>query len=116
MRATREQRRLLMLLALVADRAQMLVDAKHDQHEFRADACADDTDHDAGEARQHQNEPAERADRHRCEAGKDAGNDEQHDQRDHQPVERLDTGRRDEAVPLKQIAKFKHRQNSPEKM
>jgi preprotein translocase subunit SecD len=46
-------------------------------------------------------------------AGKDAGNAEQHDQADHQPVERLDDRGRDEAVPLKQIPKFKHRSFSP---
>ena len=52
---------------------------------------------------------AERTDRHRGQAGKNAGDAEQRDQRDDQPVKGLDDGGRDEAVPLKQIPKFKHR-------
>jgi len=60
-----------------------------------------------------QNKSAERADRHRGQAGKNAGDAEQADQRDHQPVEGLDDGGRDETVPLKQIPKFKHRSFSP---
>ena len=54
-------------------------------------------------------ETAERADRHQGEAVEDAGNAEQHDQADHQPVERLDDRRRDEAVPLEQVLKIEHR-------
>src|ERR1019366_410860 len=38
---------------------------------------------------------------------------EQRNQRDDQPVKGLDDGGRDEAVPLKQIPKFKHRSFSP---
>ena len=95
--------------SLVADRAEMLVDTKYDQDEFRGDARKDDADHHAGDRGQQQNESAERADRHRGQAVKDAGNAEQHNQRDDQPVERLDDGGRDETVPLKQIPKFKHR-------
>ena len=64
---------------------------------------------DAGDRRQQHDEAAERADRHRGEAGENAGNAEQHDQADHQPVKRLDDRGRDETVPLKQILKIEHR-------
>src|SRR5205814_789852 len=40
---------------------------------------------------------------------KNAGDTEQHDQSDHQPVKRLDDRGGDEAVPLKQILKIEHR-------
>ena len=86
-------------LPLVADRAEVLVDSEYDQDEFRDDARKHDADHHAGDRRQHQDEAAERADRHRGQAGKNAGDAEQADQRDHQPVEGLDDGGRDEAVP-----------------
>ena len=84
---------------LVADGAEVLVDAKHDQDEFRGDARENDSDHHAGNRGQQHDESAERADRHRGQAGKNAGDAEQADQRDHQPVEGLDDGGRDEAVP-----------------
>src|ERR1700691_2490501 len=95
--------------ALVADRAEMLVDAKHDQDEFRGDARKDDPDHHAGDRGQQEDESAERTDRHRGQGAEDAGNTEQQYQRDDEPVEGLDDGGRDETVPLKQIPKFKHR-------
>src|ERR1700722_13531750 len=60
----------LMPGALVADRAEMLIDAKHDQDEFRGDARKNDTDHHAGDRGEQQNESAERADRHRGQAVK----------------------------------------------
>ncbi len=43
----------------------MLVDAKHDQNEFRRDARKHDSDEYPGDRRQQQNEPGERADCHR---------------------------------------------------
>ena len=73
---------------------------------MRENTIADDH---AGDRGQQQDESAERRDRHRGEAGEDAGNAEQHDQADHQPVERLDDRGRDETVPLKQILKIEHR-------
>ena len=65
--------------ALVADRAEVLVDAKHDQDKFRRDARENDADDDAGDRGQQLNESAERADGHRGEAGKDAGDAKQPD-------------------------------------
>ena len=65
----------------------------------------------AGDRGQQHDESAERADRHRGQAGENAGDAEQHDQRDDQPVKGLDDGGRDETVPLKQILKFKHRRS-----
>src|ERR1700744_1158925 len=99
----------LMPLTLVADGAEMFVDAEYDQDEFGGDARKDHADDHAGGRGKHQDEPAERTHRHGGEAGENAGDAEQHDQRDHQPVEGLDDGRRDKAVPLKQILKIKHR-------
>src|SRR5512140_3463000 len=93
----------------------MLVDAKHDQDEFGGDARKYDSDDYAGDRGQQQDESAERADRHRGQAGEDAGDAEQRNQRDDQPIKRLDDGGRDEAVPLKQIPKVKHRWFSPGK-
>ena len=95
--------------ALVADRAEMLIDAKHDQYEFGGDARKHHPGNYAGNAGQHDQKPAEWTDRHRGKPGKNAGDAEQYRQRDDQPVKRLDDGGRDEAVPLKQIAKFEHR-------
>src|SRR5258705_12316090 len=99
--------------ALITDGAEVLIDAEHDQDEFGGNGRKNDSDHYAGDRRQQQNETAERADRHRGQAGKNARDAEQADQRDHQPVESLDDGGRNEAVPLKQIPKFKHRSFSP---
>jgi len=82
----------------------MLVDAEHDQDQFRGDAREHHADDDARDRFQHDQEAAERADRHRGEAGEDSGESEQADHADHQPVEGLDDRRRDEAVPLKQVA------------
>src|SRR5882757_8069104 len=104
-----------MHLALVADGTEVFVDAKHDQDEFRDNPREYDTDDHAGDRGQQHDETAERADRHRRQAGKDAGDAEQRNQRDHQPVEGLDDGGRDEAVPLKQIPKLEHRSFSPGK-
>src|SRR5438105_11399658 len=96
-------------LPLIADRAEVLVDAEDDQDEFRGDARKHHADHDTGDRGQQQDEPAERADRHRGKRRKDPGQAEQHDQADDQPVEGLDDRGRDEAVPLKQILKIEHR-------
>src|SRR6266404_2104067 len=71
---------------LVADGAEMLVDAKHDQDEFRGNARKNDSDHHAGDRGQQQNESAERADRHLGLAEKIAADTEQTDQRDPQPI------------------------------
>src|SRR6266403_2058998 len=98
---------------LIADGAEVFIDAKHDEDEFGGDTRKNDSDHYAGDRGQQQNESAERADRHLGQAGKNAADAKQADQRDHQPVEGLDDGGRDKAVPLKQIPKFKHRSFSP---
>ena len=65
---TRQTRVQFAHLALVADRAEVLVDAEHDQDEFRGDARKHHADHDAGDRGQQQDESAERADRHRGKA------------------------------------------------
>jgi len=96
-------------LPLVADGAEVFVDAEYDQDEFGDDAREHDADDDGCDAGQYHDEPAERADRHRRQPGEDPGNAEQDHQCDGQPVEGLNDRRRDEPVPLKQIPKFKHR-------
>jgi hypothetical protein len=84
--------------ALVADGAEVLIDAEYDQDELRSDAREHDADDDAGDRGKQHQKTAERADRHRGEAGKDTGNTHQADQRNNEPVERLDDGGRDETV------------------
>src|SRR3954464_11387343 len=96
-------------LPLIPDRAQVLVDSEDDQNEFRGDARKHHAYHDTGDRGQQQDEPAERADRHRGKRRKDSGQAEQYDQADDQPVESLDDRGCDEAVPLKQILKIEHR-------
>src|SRR5271170_2238655 len=96
-------------LPLVTDRAEVFVDAKHDQDEFGDDARKDHAYDHAGDGGQQHDEAAERADRHHGETGKNAGDAEQHDQCDHQPIKGLDDRGRDKTVPLKQILKIKHR-------
>ena len=85
-----------MPLSLVADRAEVFVDTKHDQDELRDDTREHDADDDAGDRIEQHQKSAERADRHRGEAGKDAGNAHQADQCNHEPVECLDDGGCDE--------------------
>src|SRR3954463_5672501 len=94
--------------ALIPDRAEMLVDAEDDQDQFRGNAREHDPDDDARDRLQHHQEAGDRTDRHRGEACEDAGEAEQADHGDHQPVEGLNDGRRDEAVPLKQVAEENH--------
>src|SRR4051812_15460100 len=96
-------------LTLVADRAEVLVDAEYDQDEFGGDARKHHADDHAGDRGQQQDESAERADRHRRQARENTGDAEQHDQADHQPVKGLDDRGGDEAVPLKQVLEIEHR-------
>ena len=76
----------------------MLVDAEHDEDEFRNDAREHDADDDARDRVEQHQESGERADRHRGKPRNDAGDAEQANQRDHEPVERLDDSGRYEAV------------------
>src|SRR5579872_2054926 len=99
----------LMSGALIADRAEMLIDAKDDQDEFGRDAREDNADDDAGDRGQQLYETSERADGHRRQAGENAGDSEQSDERDGQPVKGLDDRGGNKAVPLKQILKIQHR-------
>jgi hypothetical protein len=68
-----------MFRAMVADCAEMFVDAKHNQYEFGGNAREDDADDDAGDRGQELKKPAEWADCHRGKAGKDATEAEQPD-------------------------------------
>src|SRR5947209_8360263 len=97
---------------LIANRAEMFVDTEYDQNELGRDAREDDADDDARNRGQQLDEAAERADRHCREAGENACDAEQSDERDNQPVKRLDDRRRNETIPLKQILKIEHRRFS----
>src|ERR1700757_2537851 len=75
------------MLALAADRAEVLVDAEDDEDELRPDAGEDHTD----KGDQHPPPQARRP---------------PHD--DGQPIEYLDDRRRDEAFPLEKVANIEH--------
>ena len=58
--------------ALVADCAEVFVDAEYDQDEFRENAREHDPDHHAGDAGEQHQKSTKWADRHGGEAGEDA--------------------------------------------
>src|SRR6478752_4505836 len=100
-------------LAATSDRTEMLVDAEHDQDEFGDDPREQHADrHPQQAAQQHEHADAG-AGRHHLYRGPDAGEAEQNDEGDGQPEEQLDDRGRDEALPLKQVAKAEHRWVSP---
>src|SRR5262249_45037138 len=103
------------LLTALADRAEMLVDAEHDQHELGDDAREDHADHHSDQAGDDPEQTAERAERHQGEAGDDAGEAEQNRNADCEPIEDLDDRRRDEPFPLEQVAKIEHGLPPPDK-
>src|SRR5262249_32825167 len=98
----------LHLLSALADRAEMLVDAEHDQHELGDDAREDHPDHRPDQAADDPEQTAERRERHQGEPGYDAGEAEQGRNADREPVENFDDRRRDEPFPLEQVAKIEH--------
>src|SRR5438045_6885699 len=63
-------------VALITDRAEMLVDAKHDKDEFRRNPRKYHPDDHTGDRRQQQDEPAELHDGNCREAGEEAVNPE----------------------------------------
>src|SRR5690349_6959312 len=89
-------------LALLADRAEMFVDAEDDQHELGSDAGEDDADQDTHETGEHDEKACERIGPHRHQPGKDARQAVQHGEYDREPVEDLDDRGRNETVPLKE--------------
>src|SRR5215471_12845244 len=98
----------LHLLTALADRAEMLVDAEHDQHELGDDACEDHADHHSDQAGNDPEQAAERTERHQGEPGDDAGEAEQNRNADCEPIKDLDDRRRDEPFPLEQVAIIEH--------
>jgi hypothetical protein len=95
-------------MALIPDRAEVLVDAKDDEDELGGDPREDNPGDDADDARKDDNETAERAYRHCRQAGKDTGQAEENDQTDHEAIERLDDSRGDECVPLEKVPVIEH--------
>src|SRR6516165_5674073 len=95
-------------MALIADRAEMLVDAKHDEDELGGNSRENDPGDGADDAGKDDDEPAERTYRHGRQAGKDTGQAEENDQADHKAIERLDDSRRDECVPLEKVPVIEH--------
>src|SRR5262249_23271437 len=96
------------LLTALADRAEMLVDAEHDQHELGDDAREDHADHHSDQAGNDPEQTAERTERHQGEPGDDAGEAEQNRNADCEPIKDLDDRRRDEPFPLEQVAIIEH--------
>src|SRR5262249_22308005 len=96
------------LLTALADRAEMLVDAEHDQHELGDDARENHADHHSDQAGDDPEQTAERTERHQGEPGDDAGEAEQDRNADCEPIEDLDDRRRDEPFPLEQVAIIEH--------
>src|ERR1051325_5333051 len=96
------------MLALAADRAEVLVDAEDDQDELRPDAGedhADEGDQDAGDDGEHAGDGAREEEPQAAEHGLQAGQ-QRHDHRE--PIKDLDDRWRDEAFPLKKVAKIEH--------
>src|SRR5580704_15882121 len=94
--------------SLIPDGAEMLVDAKHDEHEFGGDAGEDDTDEGAEQAGDQQNKPNERVECHDLQGGDRAGDPQQHENDDREPIEHFDHGGRHEPLPLEQVAEAEH--------
>jgi hypothetical protein len=86
----------------------MLVDAKHDEHEFGDDARQDHAHEGAKHAYDQQDHADERIIRHRRQRTHCAGATEQDGNHDREPIEDLDHGGRHEPLPLEQIAEAEH--------
>ncbi len=86
----------------------MLVDAKHDEHEFGGDAREDDADEGAEQTGDQKNEADERIERHGLQGGDRAGDPQQHENDDREPVKHLDHGGRHEPFPLEKVAEAEH--------
>jgi hypothetical protein len=95
-------------LALIPDRAEVLVDSKDDEDELSGDPCEDNPGDGADDARKDDDKSAERTYRHCRQAGKDTGQAEENDQTDHEAIERLDDSRGDECVPLEKVPVIEH--------
>ena len=88
----------------VADGAEVLVDAEHDQHEFRDDAREHDADQHADQAGDDHEQRRERVRRIIASPVKMPDRPSSTDRHDREPIEDLDDRRRDEAFPLEQVA------------
>src|SRR4051794_27734488 len=96
------------MLALAADRAEVLVDAEDDQDEFRPDAGEDHADKGDQYAGDHGENPGDRVGEHEPQSAEDRLQAGQHRHGDGEPIENLDDRRRDEAFPLKKVANIEH--------
>src|SRR6202035_5816543 len=97
-----------MLLALAADRAEVLVDAEHDQDELGADAGEDHADQGDQYAGDHGEHAGDRVHQHEPQSAEDGLQAGQHRHGDREPIEDLDDRWRDEAFPLKKVANVEH--------
>src|SRR3954469_13512009 len=77
-------------LSALADGAEMLVDAEHDQHELGDDAGEDHADDHPDQAGNNIEQAGERTERHQRQAGYDAGKAEQQCDAEREPIEYLD--------------------------
>src|SRR5262249_24833465 len=95
-------------VAAIADRAEVLVDAEHDEDEFGDDAREHDAGHHPGDAQHGHDEAGNRTIGHQRKRRDHAVKAAQDRHGDAQPVEQLDDRRRDETLPLKQLAGVEH--------
>ena len=94
--------------AAIADRREVFVDAEHHQDEFGSDAGEQDADQHSGEACQRRDRARDRIERHGAERRHQSGETAEDHDHDDQPVEQLDDRRRDEPLPLEQVADVEH--------
>src|ERR1700751_920390 len=86
----------------------MLVDAKHNEHEFGGDTRHDDSHNHREEAENEKDHADKWIINHRGERADHAGKTEQNGNHDRQPIEDLNHSGRDESLPLEKITKTEH--------
>src|SRR2546423_13778476 len=96
-------------LPALADGAEMLVDAEHDQEKLADDASEENPHRNPDHAAQDRENPRERMQRHQRKTRYDAGQPEQAGDAHGKPIKKLDDRGRDEAFPLKQVTIVEHR-------
>src|ERR1041385_1244267 len=97
-----------MLLALAADRTEVLIDAEDDEDELRTDLGEDHADECDQHAPDDGDEADDRAREQRPQAAENALQAGEHRHDDGEPVEHLDDRRRDETFPLEKVANIEH--------
>src|SRR6202044_1857917 len=95
-------------IALIPDRAEVLVDAEDDEHEFGDNARHDHAHEGAKHAGNQKDHAGKRIKRHGRQRTDDAGKAEQDRKKDGEPEKHFEDGGRYEPLPLEQIAQTEH--------